>query len=101
MPTQLHSIDVVEVDHDVGSVAANTTEESDITVPGVKTTDMVFVSKPSLDAGVMVGSARVKSADTVAVTIVNATGSPVDPGSETYKVFVLRPYHGTHSSVHP
>lgn len=101
MPTQLHSLDVVEVAHDVGSVAANTSEETDITVPGVRPDDFVMVSKPSLDAGVMVGTARVKSDDTVAVTVINATAGAVDPGSETYKIMVFRPYSGTHDTLVP
>lgn len=101
MPTQLHSLDVVEVVHDVGSVAAGISEETDITVPGVRTTDFVSVSKPSLDAGVLAGTARVKSDDTVSLTIVNATASAVDPGSETYKILVFRPYSGSHGALIP
>lgn len=101
MPTQLHSLDVVDITHDVGSVAAGTTEETDMTVPGVRSGDFVAVSKPSLNAGVMAGTARVKSDDTVAVTITNPTAAAVDPGSETYQVFVMRPYSGSHGAVIP
>lgn len=91
MPTQLHSIDVVEVVKDVGSISANTTTEITFTINGVRSDDFVVASKPSLDAGLVVGSSRVSSDNTVSVTISNPTAGAVDPGSETYRFLVLRP----------
>src|ERR1700692_1617643 len=40
---------------------------------GLLTTDMVFVQKPATQAGLALGGSRVSSADTLAITFVNAT----------------------------
>jgi hypothetical protein len=82
---------VASVVIDLGSVAANTTEEETATVPGLTTDMMVFVNKPSLDAGIAVCNARVSANDTLILTVVNSTGSAVDAGSETYKLFWFKP----------
>ncbi len=82
---------VVSVVFDVASLSANTTEEQTVTVKGLKTTDFVSVSKPSHDTGAMAGTARVSADNTLAVTFMNATGSAIDPGSETYMVYWARP----------
>jgi len=79
----------VAVSVDVTSRDANTSTEFDVTVPGVLAGDIVItVNKPSLSAGIGVVNARVKSANTVAVQFVNATGAGVDPAAETY-IFVI------------
>lgn len=85
------AINVVEVTWDIPSVAANTSEEETFTLTGVKTTDFISVSKADLDAGIVFGSARVTANDTIAVQIINATGSAVDAASESVKVLVVRP----------
>ena len=72
---------------DVGSVAANTSEEDTVTVNGLETGMYVAVNKPSLEAGLAVGNARVSAADTLAITFINSTGSAIDPASETYTLF--------------
>lgn len=83
---------VVDVTADVTSRTLSTSTEFDFTVPGVKVGDIVVsVSKPSLSAGLVVGSARVKAADTVAVTFGNCTAGAVDPASETYRFVIGRP----------
>jgi hypothetical protein len=77
---------------DLTSRTANTTSEFDVTVVGVKVGDVVVaVNKPSLSAGIGIVNARVKAADTVAVTYVNATGAGVDPASEAYTFVIGRP----------
>jgi hypothetical protein len=81
----------VQVTADVTSRTLSTSSEFDFTVPGVKLGDIVIVSKPSLSAGLVVGSARAKAADTVAVTFGNCTAGGVDPASETYTFLVFRP----------
>lgn len=86
----LKAVGVVSVVFDVASLSANTTEEQTVTVKGLKTTDFVAVSKPSHSTGAMAGSARVSAANTLAVTFMNATGSAIDPSSETYIVFWAR-----------
>jgi hypothetical protein len=80
---------------DVASVAANTSAEQTFTVTGLKIGDVVFVSKPSLSVGLVVGNARVSAANTVAITFGNLTAAPIDPGAETYLIGVVRPeLHG-------
>ena len=76
---------------DLGSVAANTTEEETATVSGVKLGDFVLVSKSKLSAGILLGTCRVTAADTVAIQVVNTTGSAVNASSETMTFVVIRP----------
>ena len=85
------SINVVSVTFNPASVAAATTAEQTVTVTGLKTTDLVFVRKPTLTAGLGIAGARVSAADTLAITFVNATAGALDPGSEVYQVLVVRP----------
>lgn len=85
------SINVIEKALDVASVAANTSAEQTFTVSGLKTYDAVFVNKSSASAGLGIVNARVSADDTLAITFMNATGSPINPASETYKIAVLRP----------
>lgn len=82
---------VASITVDLGSVAANTTEEETTTVPGLTTDMMVFVNKPSLDAGIGIAGARVSAADTLILTVVNSTAGAVDASSETYKLFWFKP----------
>lgn len=81
---------VVALSVNVGSVAANTTAEQDFTVRGLRVGDFVAVNKPGLSAGLGIVNARVKAANTLAVTFVNATAAPIDPAAETYHVFWFR-----------
>ena len=82
---------VVQQSIDVASVAANTSAEQDFTLTGVRVGDFVEVSKPSLSAGLIVGNARVKAADTLSITFGNLTASPINPAAETYQIRVFRP----------
>lgn len=79
------------------SVAANTSAEQDFTVLNLKVGDLVHVNKPSLNAGLVVGNARVKAADTLSITFGNLTGSPIVPTAEAYLIKVFRP-EKTHTS---
>ena len=82
---------VADITVDLGSVAANTTEEETVTVPGLTTDMYVMVNKPSLSAGIGVAGARVSAKDTLILTIVNSTAGAVDAASETYKLFWFKP----------
>lgn len=62
---------VVSKSLDVASVAANTSAEQDFTVTGLAVGDFVQVSKPSLSAGLVIGNARVKAANTLSITFGN------------------------------
>jgi len=85
------TMNVIQFVWDPGSCAASTTNEQTVTIPGLKVGDQVSVSKPSLNAGISVGSARVSAANTLAVQLANSTASPIDPGSETWTAVVVRP----------
>jgi hypothetical protein len=73
-------------------VAANTTAEQTFTVAGVAVGDLVFVNKPTAQAGLGIVGLRVSALDTVAITFSNNTGSGITPtAAEVYKFEVLRP----------
>jgi hypothetical protein len=81
---------VCQLTIDVASVAANTMAEQTFTLRGLRPGDFVSLVKPSLNAGLGVVNARVTAADTLAIQFVNATGSAIDPGLETYLAFWFR-----------
>jgi hypothetical protein len=82
---------VATVTLDVASVAANTSAEQTFTVTGLTTDMFVAVNKSDLDAGLVVGNARVSAADTLALTFGNSTAGAIDPASEVYKLFWWKP----------
>ncbi len=88
--TTITQIRVYSQSLDVASVAANTSAEQTFTVTGLATTDAVFVIKPSLSAGLVVGNARVSAANTLAITFGNLTATPIDPAAESYTVVAIR-----------
>ena len=75
---------------EITSVAANTTAEQTFTVTGLTTRDFVWVNKPSHSTGLGVANARVSAANTLALTLMNTTGSAIDPSSETYFILAVR-----------
>jgi len=79
-----------QVQFNPASIPANLTAEQTVTVNGLGTTDIVYVNKPGYTAGIGVVNARVSAANTLAVTFMNTTASPVDPPSELYKVVAIR-----------
>lgn len=87
----ISSITILDATVDLGSVAANTTEEETATVLGVKTGDYVAVVKSDLDAGLLLGTVRVTADDAVAIQVANVTAAPIDAASETMLFLVLRP----------
>lgn len=73
-------------------VAANTTAEQTFTLTGLNVGDVVNVNKPTSQAGLGVAGARVSALNTIAITFINATASPITPtASEVYVVNVTRP----------
>ena len=92
LTSNIEKFGIATVTVDLGSVATITTEEETFTCVGVKVGDFVAVSKPSLEAGIMLGSARVTADDTIAVQVVNPTAGAVDAASEAgFLVFWARP----------
>ena len=81
---------LVQFTFDVANVATITTAEQTVTIPGLRTTDYVFVNKPSHTTGIGVSNARVSAADTLAIQYVNPTAGGVNPSSETYTLLVVR-----------
>lgn len=74
------------------SIAAATTAEQTVTIPGLRLGDYIAdITKPTLTAGVGVVNARVSAADTLAIQFINATAGAIDPPLETYSVLVMRP----------
>jgi hypothetical protein len=92
---------VITFVYDPASIAAATTAEQTVTVPGVLPGDYIEVTKPTLSAGVGIVNARVSAANTVAITWVNATAAAVDPPSETYQAWVFRPEKTTAGRFNP
>lgn len=84
-------IAVIDKTFDPASVSANTSAEQDVTVTGVKLGDMVFVNLQTASAGLSTGGARVKAADTISITFVNSTASPINASSATYRLLIVRP----------
>jgi len=82
---------VAAITLDVASVAASTSAEQTFTVKGLRAGDFVHVNKPSLHAGLIVSTARVSAADTLAITFGNTTAGAIDPGPEAYLLFYFRP----------
>ena len=75
---------------DLASVAADTSAEQDVTVTGVTTSDVILnVIKPTAQAGIGIVNARIKAADTVALTIMNSTAAAVNAASEAGWKFVV------------
>lgn len=81
-----------EVSVNPASLAANTGDETDVTISGVTTDDVIVAIEAhsaALNDGICV-SARVKAADTVAFHFVNVTAGAIDVAATTFKVLVAR-----------
>jgi len=73
------------------AVAAATTAEQTFTVVGLQVSDVVFITKPSGQAGLSIATARVSALATLAVTYSNTTAGAITPAAETYTMLVARP----------
>lgn len=72
-------------------VAANTSAEQTFTVNGLLVGDFVAVVKPTLQAGLICGSARVTAANTLGISFGNLTAVGITPtASETYLVLQVQ-----------
>lgn len=74
-------------------VAINTTVRQTFACPGVNpaTDTVVGVSKPTLQAGLLVPTGAVTAADTVGLDFINNTGGAITPtAGETYSVLIVR-----------
>lgn len=75
---------------DVASVAANSESVQTFTVTELTVYDVVTVNKPSNTAGLDLVQAWVSDADELSLKFRNATGSPIDPGAEIYRIVATR-----------
>jgi hypothetical protein len=80
----------VDVVLDPAQVAANVTALETVTIAGLTTDMRVVVNKPSHTSGIVIGGFYVTAADTLGIVFANVTGSAVNPGSETYRVWAAR-----------
>lgn len=72
-------------------VAANTTAEQSFAVTGLLANDMVFVNKPTAQAGLGIVGTRV-TAGALLITFSNNTAAGITPtAGEVYRVTYLRP----------
>lgn len=99
IPGNIGGMMILTATVDLGSVAANTSEEETATVTGVKTGDVVVCIDSSLDAGQVVAQARVSAANTVTLQVINTTGSGIDAASKTMTFLVFRPEGPARTSV--
>jgi hypothetical protein len=80
----------VDVVLDPAQVAANVTALETVTIAGLTTDMRVVVNKPSHTSGIVIGGFYVTATDTLGIVFANVTGSAVNPGSETYRVWAAR-----------
>lgn len=73
-------------------VAANTTAEQTVNVPGIKTTDFLIITKPTHQAGLgYVATARCASDGVLTVKFTNPTASGITPtAEEAYSLLIIR-----------
>lgn len=72
-------------------VAANTCAEQTFTVTGITAGDVVFVNKPTAQAGLGIGGVRASGADEVGINFCNNTVGAITPtASQAYVFGVLR-----------
>lgn len=88
----VHTTRVLKITPTWEEITANTTEELTTTVYGLKVGDFVSVNKPTHQAGLVVGGARVSALNTLAVVFGNLTGAGITPtASEAWSLKVERP----------
>ena len=83
---------VISVTLSPALIVLNTTAEQTFTVNGLLPGDMVFVNKPTTQAGLGIVGSRVSAANTLAITFSNNTAASITPtAAQTYLVLVSRP----------
>jgi hypothetical protein len=74
------------------NIDANTSETFTVTITGVQTGDLVFLTPPSdIEAGLVFQGANVTGANTVTIQMRNVTGSAIDGDPRTWRYMVIRP----------
>jgi len=86
------SLDIrqVFISYNPTSIDANTSEQQTLTLTGLKADDLILrVYKPHT-AGLIVNDGQVTADNTLGINFANVTGSPIDPGEETYTVIYIK-----------
>src|SRR5580658_5967261 len=72
-----------------GGTTAGSSAEQTFTCPGVRLGDFVDVSKPTTQAGLVIGNTRVSAANVLAINFGNLTSTTITPtAGEVYSVQV-------------
>lgn len=72
------------------SVAANTSVEHSVVMPGLQTGDWVEITPPGLTSGVTIANARCSAPNTLQMQIVNSTAGALTPPSGIHAILVVR-----------
>lgn len=72
------------------SVSANSELDVVTTVTGLSTKDIVKVNKPTKTADLSILDEFVSDTNELTFTLRNFSGSPIDPGEETYLITAIR-----------
>lgn len=90
------------------SVATVTTAEQAFTVTGataawkVSTTDLIYVNKPTAQAGIGMGNVRASASNSIGVTFSNVTAGALTPtASQVYGVVALRGFNNLSATLTP
>lgn len=70
---------------DFPNISAAATGSATFTLTGAAAGDMVLLNPPALTSGLVFAGATVTAADTVTVYAVNATASPINEASATFR----------------
>jgi len=77
---------------DPPNINANTSTTFTVTIPGVQTGDLVFLTPPSsIETDLIFQGADVTAANTVTIRIRNVSGAAVDGAARTWSYMVIRP----------
>ncbi len=80
------------VNVDPPNIGANASVTFTITITGVQTNDLIFLTPPSdIEAALVFQGATVTSANTVTIRMRNVTGAAVNGASRTWRYMVIRP----------
>lgn len=90
LPELLAKIQTFAETFDPASVPANSESVQTIAIEGVTTEDILVVNKPTNTAGLDLVHAWVEAAGVASVKFRNTTGSPINPGAETYRILAVR-----------
>jgi hypothetical protein len=77
---------------DIASLAAAAEADTEVTIAGAATGDVVIMCPPAagLTAGMVLGGAWVSAANTVQIRIANASAGTVDEASGTWSYLIIK-----------